>query len=267
MKRLFLLSTLFLLTLSSIFFSCKKEEAEEAPELPPISGLEMDFSNFLQTKSASLEVASQWNYAAAVLNISFWNSIATFTTIIPITAFAESFNHDAVFIDDATWKWEYDIPLGEYTISARLEGQVLSDSVEWRMYLSYDGLISYEDFLWFEGHSALDRFGGWWILYESYASPNELLQIDWTYESDDIGTLKYTYVKPGEDGYGNYIMFEKYDLDENNFDRRYTIFNLAEDKSAIIEWNSETIVGRINNYNPDEWKCWDENFDDIICNY
>ncbi|MFW5656673.1 MAG: hypothetical protein ACOC0C_03570 [Bacteroidota bacterium] len=265
MKRIFsvLLSAMIV---GGVFVSCEKNKENEAPVLPPENSMVMDFSDFSQqqksTKSGEM-ILTNWGYAA--FNVVFWNAVATVTSAVPVAAFTHSFEAEPSFLGDKVWEWSYSVPIGEHTYVSRLEGEVLTDSVEWRMYISLEGAEQAGEFLWFSGRSASDRSGGWWVLNENPQTPNAILNIEWENLGDEQGSLRYTYVKPGTEEYGNYIEFSREQTDDSPYDSFYTIFNQKENKNLLIEWNSETKEGRVKQYGEDIWGCWDTELADVAC--
>ena len=85
-----------------------------------------------------------------------WKTLVSAGMSVPIAAFAESFNHDAVQQDDGRWMWQYSFqPLGSVNHSASLYANLSNDGINWEMYITRDDY--FENFLWFSGTS--DLFG------------------------------------------------------------------------------------------------------------
>ena len=76
-----------------------------------------------------------------------------------------------------------------------LLGTLEADQVKWEMYITKTGIEPFDEFLWFEGTSKIDGKSGQWILYHSAAFPEKTVQIDWKKEAEEVGEIKYTYVR------------------------------------------------------------------------
>lgn len=264
MKNTRILSALLLLIF--VFASCEKKSEDGAPQLPPENSFIMDFSDFSQTKSGALDTVSfqNWTYAAA--NVAFWNIILSVNSVIPVAAFKESFNHDAEFTENNTWQWGYGVEVTSGDIyTARLTGQLLTDSVEWKMYIQKDGILGFDEVLWFEGRSATDNSGGWWLVNHNPASPEAYFRIDWSRASEEEGTLRYTLVEPDNEANGNYIEYGRHQPNDINFNAYYDIVDLAGDQTINIQWNRETKEGRVKKLNETTWSCWDAELHDTSC--
>jgi hypothetical protein len=266
MKNLLInfLTILFLLSIGLV--SCKKENSEPAPQLPPESSFVMDFSGFANANDTlnSREIASYQNWGHSFVSVTVWNAIITVGLAVPVAAFYESFNHQAVYHpDENNWTWSYNFKAGGVWHEAELTGFFISDTVNWEMRITKDGF--YSDFLWYTGKNSFDRSGGYWILNENPDNPNELLQIDWTYEGGGIGDISYTNIKPGSPENGGYI---NYGTMAGDLTRFYDIFNKGQDNLTEIEWNHNDNHGRVadpGKFGDTNWHCWDVTLQDVIC--
>ncbi len=252
--------------------SCKKDNSPSPPSLPPQSSFVIDFTNFSNGASASLpsvftksfEVLT--NYQAAALKVGYWNTILYLKTAIPAACFKEAFKHKGSYLSTNTWEWKYNLTLETNNIAAKLQAKLITDSVQWQMLISVTGdSLAITDFVWFTGTSALDGSGGTWIINESPSLPNPLFSINWIKRNSQIGSVQYTYVKPGENATGNFIKFGTKDstLVVNNV--YYILHNVNPVTYDIdIEWNSMSKAGRYQDING--WHCWDSGKLNINCN-
>jgi len=264
MKKLFSLCLIVLFS-SGFFTSCKKNNGDP-PELPPQESMLIDFSNFTsQTKSAigisELKGTNNSNWEFAALVAMKWKYILTTTLAIPVSSFKLAIDQDPVFVDNKTWQWSYSVTPADVTYKARLTGQIGSTDVTWKMYITKEGSSGFAEFLWFEGTSKLDGTGGQWIFNHSSASPEAVLQIDWTKSGTAIGTITYTYLK-NDSFKTSYI---EYGLTTNTLNAYYTIhyYNDAVFSDVNVEWNTTTKNGRVKclEYLGDtEWHAWDSNY-------
>ncbi|MBN1116753.1 MAG: hypothetical protein JXA77_06095 [Bacteroidales bacterium] len=278
MKKFISLLLLFSITLV-IFNGCETTTNNTPPELPPYESMVIDFSKFNSGDKSTDDVqdSTMLNYAAAGLTVFFWNAALTVTLVVPVAAFAQSFNHQAEFLGDKTWQWTYDCNGLANTYTARLVGVLRSDDIKWEMYLSKAGVAAHEEFLWFEGTSDLDGNGGQWILYHSFALQEQVLQIDWEKTNDAVGLVKYTYVRESDNGDPNQLTAGSnltYGLTDSVLDAFYSIDfnkrnrNADENQSVEIEWSTTEYFGHIKalHYFQDEnWHCWDSNGYDTDC--
>ena len=254
-----------MLFLSASFLTTCKKDKGTAPVLPPQESLTIDFTNFTSLKK-SLDVSfgqkgtntSSWEYAAAVAGV--WKLIITTTLAVPISSFKLAVDNDPVSIGNNTWQWSYSVSPADITYKARLTGQISGEDVVWKMYITREGTGGFAEFVWFEGKSKVDGTGGQWTFNESSASPQPVLQIDWTKPDGTIGKVTYTYLK--NDTYkNNYIEYGK--IASGSYDAYYTISltNVRGTFLANVEWNTSTKNGRLKcaDYLDGKWYCWDQN--------
>ena len=84
-------------------------------------------------------------------------------------------------------------------IKHSLTGEIRTSDVKWEMYISKEGIGAFSELLWYEGTSNLDGKSGQWILNHSQAFPEPMLQIDWKVTGEDVGYIKYTYIRDKKD--------------------------------------------------------------------
>ncbi len=258
-KKIFLLMLIFLFAT----VACEKEEEKkDAPVIPPESTFLMNFSDFASADTSksfdgSKSIESYINWGHSYFNVAFWNLFITVGLAIPVASFVESFNHEAIYHpDDNNWTWSYNFNAGGIH-EAELTGYIESDTVIWEMRI--------DNFLWYYGHSHLNRTGGYWILNESQNQPTELLKIDWNRESEDVADIKYINIKPDGAENGRYIFYGKTTDELNRF---YDIYNKGADNLTEIEWLTTDKHGRVKDFNKfcdDLWHCWDSTLVDVDC--
>ena len=272
MKTFRVISVIFLISflLPLIYFTgCEKDSDPAAPQLPPLNSFVMNFSDFQSSKKAestALVDTSYWGYSAVV--VAVWNLILTGVSAVPVASFSESFKHGAKYDGNNSWSWTYDVKVLTNTYTAKLKGSLLTDSVEWKMYVSKSGATgAFTDFLWYEGRSEYALSGGWWTLYESPLNPNELLQIDWKRANDSTANIRYTYVKPGVATNGGYIDFG-ITTENGIYNAFYNLYNKELNNLTYIQWNRTTKEGRVkdpNFFKHDAWHCWNSNLINTVC--
>ena len=264
MKKLLSFILIIILSAGS-FQSCKKDKGDP-PVLPPAESMEIDFSNFVtQKKSAELPSFqkgtenSSWEFAATVA--LFWNAIITTKLAVPVATFSHAIDQDPTYLEEKTWQWGFNVNVASVTYTARLTGQIRTDDVLWKMYVSG----GFNEFLWFEGTSKLDGTEGQWILNESNTVQTPLLQIDWTKTTNSIGSVRYTYKK--SDSYTN--SYIEYGLTANTLNAYYNVhyFNGLVFSDVDIEWSTTLYNGRVrcSDYLLGEWYCWNEQKINVLC--
>jgi hypothetical protein len=247
---------------------CKKDKTgNKAPELPPKSGFVMNFSDFEtpnDTVKSGLGVTSYNNWGYSYLNVAGWNVLLTVGLAIPVSSYVEAFHHDAVYHSDAgNWTWSYNFNVGNIPYEAELTGALASDSVSWEMRITKG--IEFNHFLWYHGKSDILQTGGYWILKENPASPNNLLKIDWNNNTNATGSIRYTNIKPGAAENSGYIF---YGSKLNELDRFYNIYNKGLNNLTQIEWSSTLKNGHVKDahqYQNADWHCWNTNLLDMVC--
>ena len=273
-----ILSLIAVVTLLTIFSGCEKKG--NPPALPPVETMKIDFSNFttvaksaeIIATDAAVKGVGNGNYQYASTVARFWNSILTVNLAIPVAAFAESFNHSAVYLDKKSWQWSYNVTVAGATYKARLTGLIRDNDVKWEMYISKEGIGAFAEVLWFDGTSTLDGKSGQWNLYNKTDAlvTEPLLQIDWTRTNDTVGSVKYTYIK-NDSANGSYI---EYGLTSSPLNAFYNI-HLYESTylrtfvDVFIEWSTTTHNGHVKafyQYTDNDWHCWNANGNDVVCN-
>ncbi len=265
------------------FLSCSKNEAPVVtpPELPPYESIDIDFSKFqVQQKSAFLYEESEkpnkitnWEYSSMVVGV--WSSILKGTMAVPTAAFYHAFNSKPVATDENLWQWTYDIPGFTSSYAARLTALVEDNKVYWSMYVSKEGIDSFDEFLWFEGISMLENTAGTWTLYHSPQYPDKTLQLDWERDGEHVSKLKYTYVREYKnDGEPDsfYSSFLEYGEQDMNFDIYYNVHTynaeITDFQDIFINWDSQVYNGQVkssNFFNDADWHCWDDEGRNATC--
>ena len=274
----------FLLAFLLIFqLSCDNSDdsgsESQALELPPFETMAFDFETFTdnpQSGKATVEKgAPNGNWVFSRLVVGVWNT-AVFTTLaVPVASFQAAFAHDPEVIGDLAWQWTYSVDgfTSEYT--ARLTGAIDGDNVYWEMYVTKAGVDPFDEFLWFTGVSALDGNSGYWLLNESPERPNAMLRIDWERTGEEVGSIRYTWVRE-LDANENDDLFRdsylEYGLQEGDYDAyidAYAFDEQIEDFTTVrIEWNRSDYFGRVRAplyFQDEEWHCWDAMGEDSLC--
>jgi hypothetical protein len=269
MKKL-LLTTLIVTLPVFYFYSCKKDKGDP-PILPPYESMVIDFSNFTSLKrsaeapsDAKGTESSTWQFAAGVANV--WSDLISSNIEIPLASYEASSGNNPSYVSGNLWQWSYDFTVDGVTYKTKLKGDITTNSVSWKMYITKDVSGGYTDFLWVEGTSKTDGSGGQWNFQQSPQSALQIFRTDWTKSGDQVSSVKYTYMKndTNKDSYINY-----YTVTTSSFDAGYYIhFSDGLYSDSEIEWNINTFDGRLKcvDYLQDEnWYCWDTNKINKVC--
>lgn len=275
-------------TIIALFFTISCEKSDETIDaanslaLPLYESMAIDFSDFTDDSNSGKSTALAYNDKAPNGNwffsrivVGVWN-VALFNTLaVPVASFKTAFAHSPQDLGDNIWQWTYQVDgfTSEYT--ARLTGEVTGEEVLWKMYITKIGIGAFEEFLWFSGSSAMDGNSGFWILNQSPENPVAMLRIDWERTNDEIGNIRYTWVRE-LDEQENDDMFKdsylEYGLQDGDFDAYFNAYaydsNRQDFSDVRIEWNRETFMGRVRAFDyfeDEEWHCWDGNGDDVPC--
>jgi hypothetical protein len=268
MKKLVVLMLMIVFPLS-YFTGCKKDKGEP-PLVPPYETMEIDFSNFTTQKKSAEMVSgikgtenSTWEFAAAVSGV--WSSLIASNIEIPKASFKTAANYKAAYLSEKLWQWSYDYTVAGVTYKAKLKGQISTNTVTWKMYITKDISGGYTDFLWVEGTSKADGSQGQWIFNQSPQSSVALFHTDWTISGDVVTSVKYTYFKSD----ANKDSFITYLLTNGNLDAGFNIhFSNDLYSDSNIEWNTTTNNGRlkcVDYMQDDNWYCWDNNKANKVC--
>ncbi len=255
MKISKMLSVWLLMTLV-ISYSCEKDK-DEAPQLPPMSSFSIDVEEFSETKKST---PTYTNFFAAALAVNYWNTVLAAYMIVPVASYAEALKHEAILVEENTWRWSYNVTVRDTIYTAELFAFVRDDSVDVEMHVSKTG--GFQDFIWFDGSFDEDRTGGKWTIYNSPGSPEPWLSVLWDHdwEKETFG-IKYTLVLEGHNYEGSYI---EYGISEDPvYNAYYILYDAKEDKEYEINLNTETHEGRV--YYNSAWHCWAADHSDVEC--
>jgi len=241
--------------------------------IPPASTFVMNFEDFNDDtteaggghpfKGNEVMSIDHWFWAAS--HVAVWNVIIAVNLIVPTAAFLASFQQTPEQQPDGSWWWTYEFWAGLQLHTARLEGRLDAEGFHWDMYISR--INQYDDFHWFSGWSNHMQTEGTWTLNHAPADPEPYIGIEWDREiATDYAHIKYTNIIPGSPDNGGYI---EYGLEDDPvYGAFYDLYGIAEDHLMEIEWNLDTKDGRVRDeYHWDDpnWRCWDGNFQDIVC--
>lgn len=279
MRTKFTVLFVVILTVLSVD-SCKKVDTVQTLDIPPVETMVIDFGKLVDTnKSAPIagnSLATNTNWLVAASTVGVWNIIIGATFAVPVAAFKASFNHASNKINDNTWEWNYSVDGFASKYSARLVGILQTSQVKWEMYITKTGVDPFDEFLWFEGTSALDGKSGHWYLYHSAEFPEKTVQIDWQKEGAEVGNIKYTYIRElnserqPDNFNGSYLVYGLQDATYDAYVNVHAYNNQTSDFSdTSIEWSRSDFSGHVKApsfFDDSEWHCWDSSGNDVVCN-
>lgn len=273
---------LALVVLATTFVSCEGDKDPTPPEFPPYESMTINFNNGANsTKSAESinAIEGPWNYLTAGATVGIWSAVLGVTLYVPVNTFNEAFEHydEAVYLGDDTWEWKYELDMFGLTYSARLVSTVKSDNVMWEMFIGVKAFVFLNEFKWFEGVSSIDGTQGNWTFYYSPDLPEEVLNINWKVEGEEIGEARYTYVLESDNGEEEQLLagsYLEYGLKDAYFDAFFNIHYMLKSevaegfKDVSVESSSADFSGRIkalHYFQDEEWHCWNSFGLDTVC--
>lgn len=282
MRRNLLILLVISLGLSlSLSTSCRKDKGDP-PVLPPAESMIINFGDFVSKKKSSAEPVgikgvenSSWEFAALVTG--YWNTILNTTLAVPTAAYVNATQTNPSYVSENLWQWSFNTSatVNQTTSSykCRLTGEIRATDVQWKMYVSGEGANAFTEFIWLEGTSNKDASSGNWIIYHSSQYPEEVLDIDWTRNGGEIGSVKYSYVRQLNSSRqpdtfkGSTLTYGK---TSNALDSFYDIryFNGIAFSDVRVEWNSASKEGRVKSsayFGNTNWYCWNPNQVNTVC--
>lgn len=262
----------YFLAFTFILSSCSEDSGigtppGPPPEIPPASTFEMDLNQLPTNAGGRIggRTNAKGNWGHAVIGIGVWNLVLGVATIVPVAAFKASISQTPVFIGDNTWQWTFNFEVSSVQHSAKLQGKLVSDGIDWKMLLSKAG--DYTDYEWYTGHANSEHTEGTWTLNFGPDQNKPFLQIDWNRNTDNtVADIKYTSIDPDSPAQGGYIQFGI--NEESQFNAFYDLFDNQEQNFVEIDWNRTTHEGRVRNpkfFGDDDFHCWNNKLDDVDC--
>ena len=247
-------SVLFSITL----FSCKPAD-RTAPENPPVESLTYDLSFFEYLPDS----VSYYNDASA--KVTLWNDIINDSISFQISFYMEVFASDLQYQDNDTWLATKNLVIDENAFTIRLFEIVDADTLYSKMFLTKDTI--YKDVILLDGISYTNQTGSWSVNQLDTADTfHKIVTIGYTFENADLKSIKFEFDQQGSFK-GNSILIK------DSIDGIYTsyieVYDIIVENTSYIQWSNNTFQGRIkdmNLYGDLNWRCWDENFLDVVCN-
>jgi len=240
-------------------------QEEQPPELPPVGTMSTELSSVNSApqaaKNADPALMGEYsNFANAWVRVKVLQVYGTGIIAIPAVAMGLALTQDPTHQGN---RWVWSITVGQTTGDLELSGDLLSG---WDVdFFVSNPAQSISGFLWIEGHSNTDLTEGYWVGHDVNLPPeaDEVLEIDWRYDSDTDRSLAFSNVNTSSPDLGDVITFTVLG------NTATLVYDDASDASLIanIDWDTTTGVGSIEvpHYNGGEKACWDAAFMNTPC--
>jgi hypothetical protein len=171
------------------------------------------------------------------------------------------------YVENGTWIWENTVPVNGTPVTLRLEATPDGTEIDWRMFVSADGLngADYETFELYNATTALDgKSGTWSLYYDIEGTRTRVLDADFVVTSTNVRELTFTVpeTNPNPDARGSTVRYAG-----DGTDRFFDWHQEPEDYDHLIDWSATMSAGSItaDNYNGGQRACWDEFLQDVAC--
>ncbi len=261
---------------------------QQAPKLPSVSTMTMDFSFFDQTApnpagppndkdgpGSLVAVAERTNFVNAAARVYFLHFIFWEALNAPVAAFAAAVHSVPQHQPDDSWLWTYIFVDGDVEYDVVLYGTDAGDHTEWRMEVSTNNpSMPLDHFVWFDGEAMKDNSSVYWQFYEpiptasvaasaAAQTPGKTsIRMEWEKLSDSSHQLTVLNNNPDSPDQGDEIVFSASPTmcsivftDASSPDAVYNITWYADGSGSI----------QVPDYNSGEKACWDTNQFDVVC--
>ncbi len=237
---------------------------EDPPELPPVGTMKADIGVLdrapAEAKNGAKAAADYSNFANAWVRVNILRAYAVGICAIPAAAMALALTQDPTHTGN---QWTWSLTIGQTTGDLQLTyGLVDGYDVGFFVTNPDEGLDHY---LWIEGAADAALSAGHWIGHsvDRPAGADEVLEIDWTYNSDSDRSLAFSNVDEASEDLGDVITYTVSGTTAT------VVFDDASDPDLVATavWNTETGAGylQVPGYNGGEPACWDEAFLNVPC--
>ncbi len=237
------------------------------PAVPPQGTMYVDFS-FFKTNPTSHPIQpdaalTKFNFLTAFAVVTFFNAAVLVGLSIPAAATAAALSVEPTFESDGKFHWDFSYPETNPTLTLELTARVRPSTVEWEMHVTSVTPVL-NNFLWYDGVSALDGKSGTWQFYD-LNQPNQSVEtvfIEWEFVADNDRNLTFTNVHEGAQGFGDILQYQVADADVSMI-----FYQATNEDSVHVNWNMTTGEGFIiaPEYNGGQKACWDATQNDVAC--
>lgn len=239
-----------MLLLGVIFIGCSTvtEEIGEAPELPPLESMSINFDE-LETQSkivASQTATADSSFLVALVNVSLMKQLYESSLELPQAILEDAKDVDPEFVGEATWQWTYTSTSEQgIPFSVRLTATLESQWISWNFYVSVAfQQTDWDDVLLFSGTTSYDGSEGTWSLYNP-VSEEVIYSMEW--QVLDNSTTIVMEIDPNENEVAAYEIVYTF---KDGY-KTVTFADTENETQTTIRWNIETGAGYIvsPNYN------------------
>ncbi len=258
----------------SLFQSCSMDRDRswvnaKAPTIPSLEMMTLPqtaFNTFSEVVEEDRVAGTFENFTHAVFSLLAWNTVVSIQMALPTAAFQAATETDPIAINDTTFEWRYtfdDVENSDiYEIA--LTAQISDDGnrVLWKMLASQ--VNGFQDFLWYEGYTTLDRSETSLVLHHKPESPEPYITILFNRDVDEM-SIRFTNVIPQALEEGSFI---KYEAKEGGGLNRAFRLGESVENDMDIEYNKDLGNGRVRHqkyFGDTNWHCWDADRKDIDC--
>jgi hypothetical protein len=243
---------------SIVLISCKSAE-RTTPENPPIESLAYDLSFFEYLPDS----VSYYNDASA--KTALWNFIINDSISFQRYFYNEVFASNLQYQDKDTWLATKNLVIDENTYIVHLFEIVDVDTLYSKMFLSKESF--YSEVILLDGISYPNQTGTWSVNQLDTADTfHKMLTINYKFANTNLKSIEFVFNQQGNFN-GNSILIK------DSIDGIYTsyieVYDEIIENTSYIQWSNNSFEGRIKDiklYGDLNWRCWDENFLDIVCN-
>lgn len=251
-----------LIIIAGVFISCSDSNNEViAPQLPPSSSMNIDFSEIEQ--SGNSKTAAGANFNAALFRVGIAKLILDANVAIPKFLITAAQNKSPEEVSSGEYQWRYSANNQETSFAILLTAKVdATDNVDWKFYVTTDATNPpLNNSLLFSGEADYDGTDGTWTYFDG-SDQNPLSVLKWDVDSPNDVALNFTVLSNrngNEDSEINYTY--------NGKIKTVMYIDGSNGNKTTIEYNVETKAGFIisPDYNEGEKACWDTNLNNVPC--
>lgn len=241
-----------MLVLVLALVSC--EIQPEAPQLPPVESMEMDFSDFDAGNTAAKSTLTRNYFSHSAYVVGWWSVASRWVIGLPVAAYEYALTQEAVMIEEGVWEWSFEYSYEGQSYLVFLTAVEVNDKeFTLEMELAFPAFPNAR-VTWFEGVVRHDHSKAEW---DFFYGQTEWLSVDWMQAEDGSASLQYTFMESSEGEKDSYITWA-YDP-AAGLDASFHSF--LSDGETMIEWNTTALNGRVKStYIGDGmlWHCWDD---------
>ena len=252
---------LLFFTVSLLILQACINTEKNPPIMPPVESISVNLTFF-----NNVEEESSYYYDASE-KIIFWQILLNDSLLFQKKLLEKALDNNLEYQTDQTWLIKDILNYNDKLYDILLFCINDTDTLNSILYFSLDA--TYFNLLTYNGISFNENTQGNWIINKAEQDTSayiKFLSVNWRINSPKSKEIKFTNFLPGGEN-GNFILFK--DSTDDIYNSYIDLYDKANENHTIIQWNSITKMGRIqdlNKYANEDWYCWDENFLNAECN-